>query len=118
MTTHREWADALFEAKRSRVPVDPLTDVDPDLSVDDAYRIQQELVRRLLEPDGRIVGYKLGLTSKPMQEMLGVDQPDYGPVLSNMVYDDGASIDLGDYIQPRVEAEIALVLDEPLEGTG
>ncbi|MGH9246506.1 MAG: 2-keto-4-pentenoate hydratase [Acidimicrobiales bacterium] len=118
MTDHRQWAEALLKAKATRTPIDPLTDVDPDLTVADAYRIQQELVSRLLGDDGRVVGYKLGLTSAPMQEMMGVDRPDYGPVLSNMVFDDGVAIDLGEYIQPRVEAEIALVLDSPLRGPG
>lgn len=100
------------------MPIDPLTEADPSLSVADAYRIQQEYVKLLLGKDGAVVGYKLGLTSKPMQEMMGVDQPDYGPVLSNMVYNDGATLDLGHYIQPRVEAEIALILETPLEGPG
>lgn len=118
MTSIEKWADALFAARSSRTPIDPLSESEPGLTVADAYRIQQELALRLAGSGGRVVGYKLGLTSKPMQEMLGVDTPDYGPVLSNMVFDDGASIDLGELIQPRVEAEIALVLGERLEGPG
>lgn len=118
MTTHRKWAEALAAAKDTRTTIEPLTDVDVHLTVADAYRIQQELVQLLLGDGDRVVGYKLGLTSKPMQEMMGVDQPDYGPVLSNMVYDDGATLDLDRYIQPRVEAEIALMLDAPLQGPG
>lgn len=113
-----DWAQALFQAKVTRTPIAPLTTSDPDLTVTDAYRIQQGLVELLCADGATIVGYKLGLTSKPMQEMLGVDQPDYGPVLSNMVFDDGAVIDLSGYIQPKVEAEIALVLDSPLQGPG
>jgi 2-keto-4-pentenoate hydratase len=66
----------------------------------------------------KIIGYKLGLTSKPMQDLIGVDQPDYGPVLSSMVYDDGAEIELSRYIQPKVEAEVAMVLEKPLAGPG
>lgn len=118
MKSHQEWAQALFAAKNNREPIDPLTMVDDSLTVVDAYGIQQEYVRLLAGHDGTTVGYKLGLTSKPMQEMMGVDQPDYGPVLSNMVYDDGATVDLSRYIQPRVEAEIALVLNAPLTGPG
>lgn len=84
-----------------------------------AYAVQQAFVDLLLsEGGGKVIGYKLGLTSEPMQEMMGVDQPDYGPVLSTMVFDDGAAIDLSGYIQPRVEAEIALVLSEELRGPG
>jgi len=57
-----------------------------------------------------VVGYKLGLTSRPMQEMLGVDEPDYGPVLAAGVHGDGMRVDLDRLIQPKVEAEIAIVL--------
>jgi len=116
MKTHQDWAQALFTAKKNREPIDPLTTIDESLTVVDAYGIQQEYVRLLAGDDGKVVGYKLGLTSRPMQELMGVDQPDYGPVLSNMVFADGATVDLGQYIQPRVEAEIALVLDAPLRG--
>lgn len=118
MRTHKQWAEALLDAKNSRIPINALTESDQSLSVDDAYRIQQEYVRLLLGKHDSVVGYKLGLTSKPMQEMMGVDQPDYGPVLSNMVFNDGATVVLDQYIQPRVEAEIALMLDKPLEGPG
>lgn len=116
---HEALAQHLHDAMTSVTPVPPLVAEHPDLDVDDAYAVQQGLVRRILEADGgRPVGYKLGLTSKPMQEMLGVDQPDYAPVLSTMVYADGHDIDLARYIAPKVEAEIALVLDEPLRGPG
>lgn len=112
-------AAQLHRAMVDRSPIPPLTDTHPDLDVDDAYAIQQGLVRRLLGADGGWpVGYKLGLTSAPMQEMLGVDQPDYAPVLSSMVHDDGHTIALDGLIAPRVEAEIALVLEQPLRGPG
>lgn len=115
---HEELAQRLHTAWVDRVPVPPLSG-EHDLDVDDAYAIQQGLVRRLLaDGGGRQVGYKIGLTSKPMQEMLGVDQPDYAPVLSSMVYEDGHAVPLDRYIQPKVEAEICLVLDRPLQGPG
>ena len=118
-TRHDEMSDRLHRAMAARSPVDPLVAAHPDLTVDDAYAIQQGLVRRILDTDGgRPIGYKLGLTSAPMQEMLGVDQPDYAPVLSSMVHDDGATIALADHIAPKVEAEIAVVLDRPLRGPG
>jgi len=111
-------ADALFEATNNRSPIVPLTESHPDLTVDDAYAIQQAYVTRLRAGGGEVIGYKLGLTSKPMQEMMGVDQPDYGPVLSTMVFSSDATIELARYIQPRVEAEIALTLASPLQGPG
>ena len=103
---HEALARRLHDAMTSVTPVPPLVAEHPDLDVDDAYRIQQGLVRRILDADGgRAVGYKLGLTSAPMQQMLGVDQPDYAPVLSTMVFGDGHDIDLSRYIAPKVEAE-------------
>lgn len=119
MTDTTAIAEALHRAMTQRTAVPPLTASYDGLDVDAAYRIQTDLVRRIVEADGgRQVGYKLGLTSAPMQQMLGVDQPDYAPVLSSMVYDDGAVIPLERYIQPKVEAEIALVLGTPLRGPG
>ena len=82
----------------------------------DGYAVQQQLTSLLLADGDRIVGYKVGLTSKPMQQMIGVDQPDYGPVLASTVYADGDSISLGSFIQPKIEAEIAFVLGSPLAG--
>lgn len=119
MTSPSDRAAALHAALRHRSPIPPFTDAEPDMSQAQAYEVQQAFVDLLLsEGGGKVIGYKLGLTSEPMQEMMGVHQPDYGPVLSTMVFDDGASIDLSGYIQPRVEAEIALVLREELRGPG
>jgi 2-keto-4-pentenoate hydratase len=111
-----EYGAALFEARRTRVPLAPLTDAHPDMSVADAYRVQQDLVGRLAGSGDRVVGYKLGLTSSAMQTMLGVDSPDFAPVLSSHVHSDGASIAADAFIAPRVEAEIALVLRADLAG--
>lgn len=116
MISPAETAHALYEARRLRRPIAPLTDSDPSLTAAAAYAVQQALVARLTEDGATRVGWKLGLTSKPMQKMFGVDQPDYAPVLSTMVFDDGAVVDLDTLIQPRVEAEIALVLDRDLRG--
>ena len=119
MVTPDVAARALFGARTTRVPIEPLSAANPDLSVADAYDIQRHLVELILaDGGGSVVGYKLGLTSRPMQELLGVHEPDYGPVLSSMVFDDGVSVDLDAYLQPKVEAEIALVLDRPLRGPG
>jgi len=107
----------LHQARLTGVPIPPLTDERPDLDVTDAYRIQQDLVGRLMA-DGteRVVGYKLGITSLPMQQLLGVDSPDFAPVLSSHVNPDGAQVTAADYIYPRIEAEIALVLRQDLRG--
>lgn len=116
---HDEMAARLHKAMVAGSTIEPLVDDHPDMTVDDAYAVQQGLVRRILQADGgRTIGYKLGLTSAPMQQMLGVDQPDHAPVLSTMVHDDGAVLPLDGFIQPKVEAEVALVLDRPLRGPG
>jgi 2-keto-4-pentenoate hydratase len=111
-------AKALYEARRTRVAIPPFTDDDPSLGMADGYAVQSELVRLLLADGDRVIGYKAGLTSRPMQTMLGVDRPDYGPVLASTVYRDGDAIPLGRFIQPKVEAEIVLVLGEQLRGPG
>lgn len=110
-------ARALYRARRDRVPVPPLTDARPEMTAVEAYAVQRRLVELLqADGEGEIVGYKLGLTSRAMQTQLGIDQPDYGPVLAAGVHPDGVEVDLGRLIQPKVEAEIAIVLDAPLAG--
>ena len=111
-------AAALYEALRSGSPIAPFTDGDPEMTADDGYAVQERFVERLLADGDRMVGYKLGLTSAPMQEMLGVHEPDYGPVLAGMTEDDGAVLPVSRFIQPKVEAEIAVVLAEALRGPG
>ena len=111
-------ARALYEARRTRVPIPPFTDEDPTLGMADGYAIQRELVPLLVADGDSVVGYKVGLTSKPMQKMVGVDSPDYGPVLASTVYRDGDTVPLDRFIQPKVEAEIVFVLGERLAGPG
>jgi 2-keto-4-pentenoate hydratase len=111
-------AKALHEARRTRVPIAPFTDAEPGLTMADGYAVQQELVRLLLADGDRIVGYKVGLTSAPMQRMIGVDSPDYGPVLASTVFADGDTVPLAEFIAPRIEAEIVFRLGSPLRGPG
>jgi len=111
-------ARALFEARRDRRPIEPFTDADPTLGMADGYAVQAELTRMILEAGDSIVGYKVGLTSEPMQKMIGVDSPDHGPVLGSTVYRNGDVIALDAYIAPKLEAEIVFVLGERLTGPG
>ena len=111
-------ARALYDARRTQVPIPPFTDAEPGLDMTDGYAIQQELVALLLDDCDRVVGHKVGLTSKPMQELLGVDSPDYGPVLASVLYRDGDTIPRTHFIAPRIEAEIVFVLGDWLEGPG
>ena len=111
-----EFAERLFQAWRTQTPTHPLTDDEPGMTLQDGYAVQQGIVRRLLAEGDRVVGYKLGLTSKPMQEMLGVDSPDLAPVMASHLRGDGAAIDTASFIQPKMEAEIAFVLGRDLQG--
>lgn len=109
---------ALYRARRDRVPISPLSEIASGLSILDAYEIQRRFAARLLADGAQLVGHKLGLTSKAMQELLGVYEPDYGPVLSSMMYEDDKELEFDAFLQPKVEAEIALVLAAPLRGPG
>ncbi|MEU2358676.1 fumarylacetoacetate hydrolase family protein [Streptomyces misionensis] len=84
----------------------------------DGYAIQQELVAMLLADGERVVGYKAGLTSEPMQEMFGVSTPDYGPVMASTVFPDGAILPTRTFIDPKMEAEIVFRLSSGLRGPG
>jgi len=107
---------ALLNARASLSAIPPFTESDPELGVAEGYAIQQHLLALLLEQGETLAGYKLGLTSLPMQELLGVDQPDFGPIFSSTIYRDGATVSVSDFIAPRVEAEIAVVLKKDLTG--
>lgn len=114
MTIAEQRARALYTARRDRRPIDPFTETDPDMSADDAYAVQTRFASLLLADGDSISGYKLGLTSKAMQEMMGISYPDYGPVLHSMIHE--GALDATSFIRPRAEAEIALVLDRSLTG--
>ena len=119
MTSVRDHAAALFEARRTRTPIAPLTESEPDMTIGTAYQVQQTFIEMLSQSEGsRVVGYKLGLTSTAMQEMLGVDEPDFSALLDSMIRPNAANIDLSRLIAPRVEAEVALLLGAELSGPG
>lgn len=112
--------DELYAALRSQSTLAPLTDRENAITIEDAYHISLRMVNQRLERDGeRIVGKKIGVTSKPVQDMLGVFQPDFGFLTDAMEYPDGAAIPIaGNMIQPRAEGEIAFRLKKDLVGPG
>lgn len=111
-----ELADELERAERDRVAIDPLIARYPDIDVVDAYEIQLINIRRRLDGGARVVGHKVGLSSKAMQQMMGVDEPDYGHLLAEMeVYED-VPVEAGRYLFPRVEVEVGFVLGADLPG--
>ena len=111
-------AEMLLAAEQSQKPIPPLTESDPGLSVEEAYRIQL-LVMEMKKSRGQVVvGKKIGLTSLAMQNMLGVKEPDYGHILDGMVVMEAEKILTTDLIKPRIEGELAFVLKEDLQGPG
>ena len=112
--------DELYEALRSSCSVAPLTDRESDIQIEDAYHISQRMVSRRVELDGeKIVGKKIGVTSKPVQEMLKVFQPDFGFLTDAMECPDAAQIPVaGNLIAPKAEGEIAFRLKKDLVGPG
>ena len=112
----RQFGQDLYDARRTGTPIAAFTDSMPDLGMEDGYAIQEHLVRMLVDDGEVICGYKLGLTSAAMQILLGVDQPDFGPVFASTVFRDGAELPVDRFIAPRIEAEIGVILAADLTG--
>jgi 2-keto-4-pentenoate hydratase len=111
-------AKALWEAERAREPIGPLVEDYPGIDVVDAYEIQLINIRNRLAEGRLIRGHKVGLSSKAMQEMMGVDEPDYGHLLDDMFVFEDSDVDTASLCQPRVEVEVAFVLGAPLPAPG
>jgi 2-oxopent-4-enoate/cis-2-oxohex-4-enoate hydratase len=110
--------DELYQALVTRTVVEPLTNRYPDLSVEQAYQIQQRMIERRVGAGERIIGKKIGVTSRAVMDMLGVYRPDFGYMLDGMIYNEGESIDISTLIQPKAEGEIAFILKKDLMGPG
>jgi 2-oxo-hept-3-ene-1,7-dioate hydratase len=111
-------AESLDTAERTRVQTALLSLQHPGMTMDDAYAVQSAWVRRKIEAGRKVIGWKIGLTSKAMQYALNIDIPDSGVLLDDMLFEDGATIPAGRFIQPRIEAEIAFIMKAPLRGPG
>ena len=111
-------AELLWAAERDRKPIGPLTQAYPGIDATDAYEIQLANVRRRLAAGARVRGHKVGLSSPVMQRMMGVDEPDYGHLLEDMVLPQDAPISADWYCYPRIEVEIGYVLGSSLPGEG
>ncbi|WP_102271740.1 2-keto-4-pentenoate hydratase [Cytobacillus massiliigabonensis] len=117
MTTQiKQFADQLAEAESTCTGITPITSINPGLTIEDAYKIQLENIYDKVEHGQKIIGKKIGLTSIAMQQLLGVDEPDYGHLLDSMVIENGGKISIKKVLQPKVEAEIAFILRKELRG--
>ncbi|HPZ57762.1 MAG TPA: 2-oxopent-4-enoate hydratase, partial [Ottowia sp.] len=110
--------DELYEALKACRTLEPLTNRHADITIDDAYAIQQRMMKRRLDAGEKVVGKKIGVTSKAVMNMLGVFQPDFGWLTDAMVYNEGQAIEAKTLIQPKAEGEIAFVLKKTLKGPG
>jgi len=109
-------ADRLEHARRTGAPAQPVRDVLGSTDIVAAYAVQDELNRRRSSRGAQVVGRKIGLTSPAVQQQLGVDQPDFGVLFDEMSVADGAHVAMDRFIQPKVEAEVALMLRRDLDG--
>ena len=111
-------AAALDEAEINRKQIGLLTLKHPDMTMDDAYAVQGAWVKRKVAAGRKVIGWKIGLTSKAMQYALNINIPDSGVLFDDMVFEDGATVTKDRFIQPRIEAEIAFVMKKSLKGPG
>ena len=117
-TTIQQCADALRQAEAARKAIAPLTTVYAGLTQSDAYQIQMVNVQARLAAGAHIVGKKVGLTSRAMQQFLGVSEPDFGHLFDDMLFDQEQVLPRTSFLQPKVEAELAFIMGETLTGPG
>ncbi|MBO1250585.1 2-oxopent-4-enoate hydratase [Comamonas denitrificans] len=110
--------DELYQALTQRQMLEPLTNRHPDITIEDAYAIQQKMLARRLAAGEKVVGKKIGVTSQAVMNMLGVFQPDFGWLTDGMVFNEGESVPANTLIQPKAEGEIAFLLKKTLQGPG
>ncbi len=116
--TRDELAARLWRAELGREPIAPLTGVHPEMDVVDAYEIQLINIRQRVGAGARVLGHKVGLSSPAMQQMMGVDEPDYGHLLDEMQVFEETPVKAGNYLYPRVEVEVGFILAADLPGAG
>ena len=114
----QHYGNELYQSLQSRQAVAPLTDREPDITLADAYQIQLHFIQCRLDAGERVVGKKIGVTSQVVMNMLKVNQPDFGQLLSGMVFNEGAPLSMSQFIAPKAEAEVAFVLSRDLDGPG
>jgi 2-oxopent-4-enoate/cis-2-oxohex-4-enoate hydratase len=107
---HQAWENA------SQIP--PITDSVPKITVEEAYQIQLKLMAKRIAEGEAVVGKKIGITAKVVMKMLGVDQPDFGHLMSGMEFQESQSLPFNKFCQPKAEGEIAFLLKKDLTGPG
>lgn len=113
---HARAAAEILNAERTREQIGLLTKRHPEMGMDDAYEVQNAIYRAKLAEGRKVIGWKIGLTSKAMQYALNIDIPDSGILFDNMAFGNGDTVPAGRFIQPRIEAEIAFVMKDAIGG--
>jgi 2-oxo-hept-3-ene-1,7-dioate hydratase len=108
--------EILMEAHRIKQQVTPLHVTFPEIEIEDSYAISAEVMQRKVKAGAKLIGHKVGLTSKAMQRSSMIDEPDYGYILDDQMIGDGAKVKHADYCRPRVEVELAFVIGKRLAG--
>jgi len=114
--TNEQLAEMIFVALKKSEPIEVISDLEPMATIEDAYDIQLKNVKRSLDEGEIITGKKIGLTSRAMQELLGITEPDYGHLYASTEIKNGGTAHMKNLIRPKVEGEIAFVLKEDLKG--
>ncbi|WP_372834374.1 2-oxo-hept-4-ene-1,7-dioate hydratase [Pontibacterium sp.] len=109
-------ANQLHQAEKTREQVRQLSLQHPEITIEDAYAIQRKWVEKKLAEGRSVIGHKIGLTSRAMQQSSQIDEPDYGTLLNDMLFQDGGDIPTDQFIVPRIEVELAFILAKPLKG--
>lgn len=115
---HKKIAADLYKAEKGAYQIETISTINPDMTIEDAYKIQLENVKNRIADGDKIIGMKVGLTSKAMQKLLGVDEPDYGHLTDKMLLLEGEICPMKELIQPKIEGELAFCLNKPLKGPG
>lgn len=113
---HAQAADDLLAAEQSGTQIGLLSVRHPDITMDDAYAVQNAICEAKLKAGQKVIGWKIGLTSKAMQYALNIDIPDSGILFDDMLFETGATVPKGRFIQPRIETEIAFVMKSSVGG--
>ncbi|QAT61099.1 2-keto-4-pentenoate hydratase [Acidilutibacter cellobiosedens] len=115
---YKKIAQDLYNAEKGTYQIDMISKSNPDMTVEDSYKIQLENISRRISQGEKVVGMKIGLTSKGMQNLLGVNEPDYGHLTDKMIVMEGEICPIKSLIQPKVEGELAFFLKKSLKGPG
>jgi 2-oxo-hept-3-ene-1,7-dioate hydratase len=111
-------ANSILNAEKTRIVIPQLSKTYPEMSIEDAYDVQRRWVRARVAAGARVVGRKIGLTSRAMQQASKMTEPDYGVIFDDMLFRDGARIAASRFIKPRLEVELAFIMNADLSGAG